>query len=294
MSSMKDIKQRIENIRSTGQIIKAMDMIASTKLHKARAQLEGVRPIYNGLRSSIEELAYCAEASEHPFYREREVKSSLYVVLTSDRGFSGGFNANITLTALEHMEQRKNERLIVVGSKGDKFFRKRNKNIIRRITDVSDAHMYYGTENIAMMIEDIYLSGEVDEVFVAFTQFENVLSHVPFVERLLPIAAVQTDDKISSCKKYEPDVHTLIDHLMPLYLHMYLFMAFSESHTSEQAARMVSMDVAGKNANEMIDKLSHMYNRRRQANITQELSEIVGSASILRDAGTGPQSRLSK
>lgn len=281
MSSMKDIKQRIANIRSTGQIIKAMDMIASTKLHKARAQLEGVRPIYNELKRRVEEVGAHEEADNHAFYQERVVKSSLYVVLTSDRGFAGGFNANITLTALEHMEQGKNEKLIVVGSKGDRYFRKRNKNIIKKITDVSDAHMYYGTESIAKMLEDLYLTGEVDEVFVAYTQFENILSYVPYVERVLPVVTTAPDIKHSSFKIYEPDIHTYIDHIMPLYLHMCLFRAFSESHTSEQAARMVSMDVAGKNANEMIEKLSLMFNRRRQAAITQELSEIVGSASIL-------------
>jgi len=281
MSSMKDIKQRIENVHSTGQIIKAMDMIASTKLHKARASLEGVRPIYNELRRNVDELACREEALTHPFFREREVRNSLYVVLTSDRGFAGGFNANITTAALEHMEQGKNEKLIVVGSKGDKFFTKRNKNIIRKITDVSDVHMYYGTENIAIMLENLFLSGEADEVFVAYTRFENVLSHIPCVEKILPVAPGVSDISSGYGKKYEPDIHAYIDHIMPLYLHMYLFRAFSESHTSEQAARMVSMDVAGKNANEMIEKLSHMYNRRRQSAITQELSEIVGSVSIL-------------
>ncbi|NLZ52514.1 MAG: F0F1 ATP synthase subunit gamma, partial [Thermoanaerobacteraceae bacterium] len=152
-------------------------------------------------------------------------------------------------------------------------------------TDVKDAQVYYGAESVAKWVIDFYLSGEVDEVFIAYTHFENVLSHVPYIEKILPVitGAVETIDE--SDRKYEPDMHTFIDHIIPLYLHMYLFRAFSESHTSEQAARMVSMDAAGKNAEEMIEKLTRMYNRQRQAAITQELSEIVGSTNILNKGG---------
>jgi F-type H+-transporting ATPase subunit gamma len=281
LASMRDIKQRIANISSTEQIIKAMYMIASTKLHKARAQLDGVRPIYQELKSITEELGRQRGAEAHVFYKEREIKNSLYIILTSDRGFSGGYNANIVAKALEHMNQGKNEKILTIGSKGYDFFKKRNKNIIRTITDVADAHVYYGSENIAKWLMNLYLSEVVDEVFVAYTHFENVLNYVPYIERLLPVAIGNKDTEEDSDRKYEPNLLIFIDHLIPLYLHMNLFRAFSESHTSEQAARMVSMDAAGKNATEMIEELTRMYNRKRQAAITQELSEIVGSANIL-------------
>lgn len=285
MTSMRDIKQRIANVKSTEQIIKAMDMIASTKLHKARAQLEGVRPIYRKLKCIVEELGSQEEAETHVFYQERQVRNSLYIILTSDRGFSGGYNVNIIAKALEHMDQGKNEKILVVGSKGYEYFKKRKKNIIRKITDVADEQMYYGTESIAKWVTNLYLSGEADEVFIAYTHFENVLSYVPYVEKLLPVPIVAIDMADKSNRKYEPDTHTFIDHIIPLYLHMNLFRAFSESHTSEQAARMVSMDAAGKNAEEMIEELTRMYNRKRQTAITQELSEIVGSANILHKGG---------
>lgn len=281
MASLRDIKQRISNISSTEKIIRAMYMIASTKLQRARAQLEGVRPIYHELKRIVEELGRQEDSIEHVFYREGQVRNSLYIILTSDRGLSGSYNSNIMSKALDHMNQGKNEKILVVGSKGYEFFKKRNKNIIRTITDVADAHVYYGTESIANWVIDLYLSGEVDEAFIVYTHFETALSYVPYIDRLLPIETSGIDIEDNNDIKYEPDINTFIDHIIPLYLHMNLFRAFSESHTSEQAARMVSMDAAGKNAEEMIEELTHMYNRRRQASITQELSEIVGSANIL-------------
>ncbi len=282
MTSTKDIKQRISNVSSTGQIIKAMDMIASTKLYKSRAQLDGVRPIYNNLKRITEEIGRQKGAEHHVFYKERRVGSTLYVIQTSDRGFSGGYNANIIAKATEHMSQGKNEKLMVVGSKGYEYFSRKKKNIVRKFTDVSDAQVYYGTESIAKWMISLYLAGEVDEVYLAYTQFENVLNYVPKIEKVLPFA---TDPEGDQEKKYEPDLYTYIDHIIPLFLHMKLFRAFLESHTSEQAARMVNMDAAGKNASDMIDNLTRMYNRRRQAAITQELSEIVGSANILNRGG---------
>src|SRR5699024_8238320 len=135
--------------------------------------------------------------------------------------------------------------------------------------------------NLAEWVSELYLSGEVEEVFIAYTRFENVLSYTPQVERLLPVATgVELEGlENSDEKKYEPNLATFIDHVMPLYLHMSLFRAFSEAHTSEHAARMVNMDAAGKNASDLIKDLTSMYNRKRQASITQELSEIVGGAN---------------
>ena len=285
MSSMKELKQRIANISSTKQLIKAMDIVASTKLHRARAQLEGVRPIYLELKRIVEALGRQERVQEHTFYAQRQVRSSLYIILTSDRGFAGGFNANIIAKALAHMEQGKNEKILIVGSKGYAYFKKRGKRIIRKIIDLPDTQVYYGTESIARWVIELYCSGEVDEVFLAYTQFENVLSQVPIVEQLLPVVRATSVLAEEGERKYEPELSIFSDHLIPFYLHMNLFRAFSESHTSEQAARMVSMDAADKNAEEMIEELTRIFNRKRQAGITQELSEIVGSTNILNKGG---------
>ena len=286
MASMKDIKQRIANVSSTEQIIKAMHTIASSKLHKARAQLEGVRPIYYELQRKVMRLARQVQGSDHIFFQERSSddlesgkRHSLYIVITSDRGFAGGYNSNILHETLKHMEGR-NEKILVMGTKGYEFFRKRQKNIIRHIVNVSDSQVYHSTEELSRWLKELYRAGEVDEVFMAYTHFENVLTHVPQVEQLLPVPAPERATEDILDRTYEPDIQTVIDQMIPLYTHMNLFRAFSESHTSEQAARMVNMDAAGKNAEELIEDLTIQYNRERQAAITQELSEIVGGSNI--------------
>ena len=284
MSSTKDIKQRIANIRSVEQIIKAMEMVASTKLVKARRQLEGVRPIYQELKSIVEEVGNLKDAQKHTFYKEREVKNSLYIIVTSDRGLAGSYNANVMTQALRHMEEKK-EKLIVVGFKGCDYFNKKGKDVIRQIIDVRDANVYYGCENLANTAIDLYLSDQVQEVFIVYTHFKNVLSYEPVIQKILPIIGQVVEEKDYSTRKYEPNIETYIEETIPLYLHMKLFRAFSESHTSEQAARMVNMDAAGKNASEIIEDLTSMYNRKRQAAITQEISEIVGSANIMNKGG---------
>lgn len=267
---------------STEQLIKAMDTIASSKLHKARSQLDGVRPMYNGLKRQVEEIGERKAALTHTFYEERDVKQSLYIVMTSDQGYVGNYNSAVLEAALEHMnaDKSKREQVMTIGSKAYSFFMKKNKHISRKITDIADSHVYYGSEEISQWITDRYLSGAVDEVYIVYSQFVNVLTYLPQVEKLLPIKANYVDKGYESDRIYEPSISKVIDHVVPLYLHMNIFRAFSEAHTSEQAARMVNMNAAGKNANELIKDLTLSYNRQRQAAITQELSEIVGGTNF--------------
>jgi len=285
VSSMRSIKQRIGNISSVEQIIRAMDMVASTKLVQARAKLEGVRPIYNELKRIVEEVGTHEKAMTHIFYEQRKVENSLYIILTSNRGLAGGYNSNICKKTLEHMNQGKNEKLIVAGSKGYEFFRNYDKSIVHSIVGVSNENVYYGSENLAKKSIELYLTGAVEEVFIACTRFENVLTHEPTIEKVLPIQTSKQKDMGIDDRKYEPSLEVFIDAMVPLYMHMNLFRAFSEAHTSEQAARRVNMDAAGKNASEIIQDLNRLYNRKRQAAITQEISEIVGSAGVLSKGG---------
>lgn len=280
MSSMRDIKKRISNVSSTAQLIRAMDTIASTSLHKARQQLEGVRPIYTELKRQVEELGERKESLVHPFYEHRPVSNSLYIVMTSDRGYVGSYNSTVLDAAIEHMDQGKNEQILAIGSKGYNCFRKHHKNIVRKVTDVADSHVYYGSESLALWATELYISGKVDEVFIVYTEFVNVLTYQPRVERFLPISVGYDENAYESDRLYEPDVKTVMDKTVPLYLHMNFFRAISESHTCEEAARMVNMDAAGKNADELIKDLRLMYNRQRQAAITQELNEIIGGTNF--------------
>lgn len=280
MASMRDIKQRIANIRSTEQIIKAMYTISSSKLHTLRAQLEGVRPIYRDIIRQTQALAHHPEASGNAFCQEREIRHSLYLVLSSDRGFAGAYNASVLDKAYRHMRRGRNEKILVIGAKGYEYFSRKKKTIVRHVTGIADARVYYGSESLGEWIAEQYLAGEADEVFLVYTHFKNVLSYAPQIDRLLPILPAEGVPPAKDGMRYEPDLNTVIDQTIPLYLHMSLFRAFSEAHTSEQAARMVNMDAARKNASDLIEDLSQQYNRERQAAITQELSEIIGGSNL--------------
>ncbi len=281
MSSIKDIKHRIANVSTTKQIMKAMDMVSVTKLQKARLRLEGVRPLSHELQSLIEDLSNYEGISKNAFTEQRKVKNTAYIVITSDKGLCGGYNLNISKAALEHMNKGKNEQILVIGAKGSEYFKRRDKNILRRITDVSEAQIYEGSGRLSEFITSLYLKGEIDEVFIAYTHFESTLNYVPRVEKVLPISLGVEYGKTDSGKKYEPDGDTFLNHIMPLYLHTLFFALFSESLACEHAARMINMQSANKNATDIIDDLNRMYNRKRQAAITQELNEIVSGANIL-------------
>lgn len=270
------------------QIINAMDMVASTKLIRAREALDGIRPIYFDLKRIVTELGKQRENADHKFFKDQQAKNTLYIILTSDRGLSGSYNSAILKKVFAHMEQGKNEKLIIVGTKGIEFFKNKDKDIIREVYDIEDKNVFYGAESMANYIHEAFLSDEddIEEVYIAYTHFKNVLNLEPRVEKLLPVDMNVDEDAYESDVKYEPTAAVFIDHVIPLYLHMSLFRAFSEAHTSEQAARMVNMDAAGKNASDLLEDLNREYNRKRQAEITQELSEIVGSAESMKKGGT--------
>lgn len=282
MASMKDIKQRISNVSTTRQIIRAMDMVAGTKLHKARLRLDGIRPLYGEMQQRMADLSHCEEAAEHAFAAHRAIKNTAYIVITSNKGLCGSYNNNIAQKALEHMEQGKNEKIVAIGAKGCEYFRKYHKNILYRITDIPEVQIYETAGRLGELASSLYLSGEVDEVYVAYTYFESTLNHVPRVERVLPLPLESGGVPRGEEMRYEPDVPTFLEHLVPFYLHTVFFAASSEALACEYAARMMNMDSAGKNATDVIDDLQRMYNRKRQAAITQELSEIVSGANLLK------------
>ncbi|MGI5900678.1 MAG: ATP synthase F1 subunit gamma [Christensenellales bacterium] len=287
MASIKDIRQRMANVRTTKQVLNAMDMVSATKLHKARSRLDGILAMHGDMKNTIDDLKRFDEIRNHPFAENRQVKQSAYVVITSDMGLCGSYNVNICNAALKHMSDGKNEKILSTGAKGCQYFRRREKNVFCRITDASEAQIYTGAGSLGEITSQMFASGDVDEVFLAYTEFESTLSHIPRVERLLPLYGdLSRLDELKKGEKqvgmkYEPDAASFLDHMLPLYLHMCFFVALSHSMACEHAARMMNMESAGKNAGEIIDDLNLMYNRKRQAAITQELNEIVSSANIL-------------
>jgi len=286
MSSMKAIKKRITSVTNTKKIMKAMNLVAASKLQKAKGRLDDIRPMYNDIKKVMENIrAGAVDETDIPFAEEREVKSILYLILTSDRGLCGSFNATVSKEGLAYVDANKdkNAKIIAVGSKGWDYFRRRGKDVIHRCEGASEATSFADAEALGYRIADMYSSGEVDEVYIIYTHFESVLTHIPYIEKLLPLkmSASESVDSGSVMMSYDPDIKTFIKNAVPMYLNITIFGAMMESAVCEQASRMTSMDSATRNASDIIDDLTLEYNRKRQGMITQEITEIVSGANAL-------------
>jgi len=286
MSSMKAIKKRITSVNNTKKIMKAMNLVAASKLQKAKARLDDIRPMYSDIKKVMEHIrAGVSDDMNIPFAEAREVKNIAYIVLTSDRGLCGSFNAAISKEALAYVEalKDKNAKVIAVGSKGWDYFRRRGKEIVHRCEGASEATAFADAEALGAKVAEMYTEGEVDEVYIVYTHFESVLTHIPYIEKLLPLrmAASEDFDPGSFTMSYDPDINTFITHAVPMYLSITIFGAMMESAVCEQASRMTSMDSATRNASDILDALTLEYNRKRQSMITQEITEIVSGANAL-------------
>ncbi|MCL1819842.1 MAG: ATP synthase F1 subunit gamma [Oscillospiraceae bacterium] len=280
MPSMKFIKRRITSVKNTQQIMKAMNMVAASKLQKAKKRLDTVRPLSLESMRIIKNASLCEGASESVFVTKREVKNTAYVVISGDRGLCGSYNANITKEALASMNEGKNEKIISVGVKSWEFFKRRRKNVMQqRYVGLSDTVYYEDAEHICNYLIRQYIAGEIDEAYIAYTHFETTLSHVPLVVKVLPIEGdpEQTFDNT----EFDPDIAAFLEQAVPACLSMFIYGTLAESSVCEQAARMISMDSANHNAEEIIEDLTLMFNRKRQGIITQEINEIVSGANAL-------------
>jgi len=287
MATMKAIKKRISSVNNTKKIMKAMDLVAASKLQKARMRLENVLPLYENIKLVMEGVKASVQSGEEvAFADEREVKCIAYIVLTSDRGLCGGYNVNVSKEALACINENKDkqEKIIAIGSKGSEYFRRRGKHVFFKCAGPSEATTYENAELIGDMAASMYKSGEVDEVYLIYTHFESILVHSPQVEKLLPLGTGTRDDDSKGVVEmsYDPDVGTFISYAVPMYLNVTIYGAMMESAVCEYASRMTSMDSATRNATEIIEDLTLEYNRKRQGLITQEITEIVSGANALK------------
>ena len=273
--STKEIKNRIRSMESTKQITKAMEMVAASKLRRAQAQVLSSRPYFEILYATIQNIMAQNQDTESAFLKARPVKKSLYVVIAGDRGLAGGYNSNILKMVLAQMEG-KDAVVLPIGKKAMDYFRSHNTNILNdsycNAEDISVGDCF----TISKLLCKAYLSGEVDEIFLAFTQFNSVLSQTATAMLLLPLQAEAKAGQ--TVMEYEPDCETVLGAIIPEYLGGIFYGALCESRASEQAARRTAMDSATQNAEEMIADLSLQFNRARQAAITQEITEIVAGS----------------
>ncbi len=281
---MRDIKRRIKSVNSTKQITKAMELVSSAKLRKAKEALEKTKPYFNSMEETIHGILQNTKGIKHEFLTQRDIKKTAYILITADRGLCGGYNSNIIKLALNHMENKERKSIVAVGSKGRDFFRKRHYDLDGEFTHISETPSFSIAQQISRLSLELYKQGLVDEVYLVFTEFITTINQKPKVVRLLPLEISEDEYKKESKTmiSYEPSPEAVLDYLVPKYVDSMVFGALVESATSEQAARRVAMESATDNAEEMIGNLKLVYNRARQASITQEIAEIVGGAEALK------------
>ena len=287
--TIRDIKRRIRSVSNTKQITKAMELVASAKLRKSREKLEKTRPYFNTVVRSIQEILSSTTGLRHPFLEEREVKRSLYIVITGDRGLAGGYNSNVIRLAEGHMKESNVEVTVVpIGQKGRDYFKKRNYDISGEFVHISEDPRFHHAATIGDLVVELYRKKEIDEVHLVYSHFKSTISQEARMMKLLPAENINDGSEGKSAMaqdtvvEYEPSPEEVLDYLIPKYVNSTIYGALIEAFASEQGARRVAMESATDNAEEMIDDLMLKFNRARQASITQEISEIVGGAEALK------------
>ena len=278
-ASMKDIKLRIKSVESTMQITKAMELVASSKLRKAKERQERCRPYFTGLHQTLENIEKATSDFSSPYQKQRDIKKRCVIVIAGDRGLAGGYNSNVFKSVLPLIEGG-NVCVLPIGKRTVEFFTRNQVEILTtefaEAADVSVADCF----TISNLVTKGYLSGQFDSVSIGYTQFVSMLMQTPVCDNLLPLKKTDSAAKsgVHSLVLYEPSPSAVYDAIVPNYIAGMIYGAMCESVASELGARRTAMDAASKNASEMIDDLSLRYNRARQGAITQEITEIVAGA----------------
>lgn len=288
MPGAKEIRTQINSIGSTRKITKAMEMVAASKMRRAQERMRAAQPYANKMRGVVAHLARAHSEYKHPYTVEREAKAVGFVIVSSDRGLCGGLNVNLFRRAVAAMaewhDQGADVRVSVIGKKASAFFNRFKANIVSEAVNLGDAPQLEELVGAVKVMMDDYMEGRIDRLFVASNAFVNTMTQRPIVEQLIPITPVEKDAEALAHHWdyiYEPDAVEVIDTLMSRYIESLIYQEVAENAACEQAARMVAMKSATDNAGKLIDELQLVYNKARQAAITQELSEIVGGAAAV-------------
>lgn len=279
MASAKDVRRRIRTVKNIEKLTNAMKMVAAARLRKAQERAEAARPYAQKMAEVMMNLASRAGDIEHPLLEVREETNVAYVIIGAERGLAGSFNSNVMNRAMSEITQHSPEqvRLVLVGKKAVAFFRKRPFKVSSDMEvgkDVSFADIV----RITRLLRGIFESGEVDAVYLVYAKFITAMRQEPVAVRLLPMTKPEVGEFEHAEFVFEPDAELLLGTLIPKYVDTQVYQALVESQASEQGARMSAMSAATKNAGEMIDNLTLVYNKARQAAITKEITEIVGGA----------------
>ena len=286
MAVGKEIRTKINSVKNTQKITKAMEMVAASKLRKTQDRMAASRPYADRIRTVIGHLNEANPDYRHPFLEHREVKRVGYIVITTDRGLCGSLNVNLYRSLLNSVKswQEKGAEvdLCVIGAKGIAFLRRLDINIVAATSQIGDAPTVADLIGTIEAMTSSYEKGEIDRLFLVHNVFENTMTQTPDIKTLLPVEAEDAGELQDHWDYlYEPDASELLDSVLERYIESQVYRAAVENVACEMASKMVAMKAATDNAGKFIDQLQLVYNKARQAAITQEISEIVGGAAAV-------------
>ena len=279
---MRDIKRRKSSISSTQQITKAMKLVSTVKLQKAKTRAEQTDPYFNYMYKTVSSMLAKSGNINHPYLKAGDTEKKAVVVITSNRGLAGGYNSNIVKLITGGDFNREDLDIYAVGGKGEEALLSKGYNIVESAPEVIENPTYEDAAALCQKVLDAFSNGEVGEIYLAYTHFKNTVSQEPQLIKMLPVEIDPEDaDDTGIMMNYEPNEEEALDMIIPKYVTSLFYGALVESHASENGARMQAMDSATSNAEEMISDLTLKYNRARQGSITQELTEIIAGANAI-------------
>ena len=285
MASMRDIKRRKGSISSTQQITKAMKLVSTVKLQRAKGKAETTKPYFDCMYDTIATMLSKSDNIDHPYLRARESGKTAVIVITSNRGLAGGYNNNVVkLITGEAAFEKDDLEIYALGKKGRDSFASKGYTVADDLSEVMNGPLYSDAKELSEKLLERFGKGEINEIYLAYTVFKNTVTHVPTMLKLLPVEidAEETEaDGMNVPMNYAPNEEEALGMIIPKYITSLIYGAMMEAVASENGARMQAMDSATSNAEEMIQKLSLDYNRARQGSITQELTEIIAGAQAI-------------
>jgi len=284
MASMIDIKRRKESVTSTQQITKAMKLVSTVKLQKARTRAEQSQPYFDKMYATVTSILQKSGNLRHPYLTANGSEKKAVIMVSSNRGLAGGYNNNVAKLLTESNLKKEDVEVYGVGHKAMEVLTRRGYKIAADHSDMIEEPNYGDALKLGREVLDRYAAGEIGEIWLAYTNFKNTVVHIPKLVKLLPVEIDETkleEEKSKVPMNYEPEAEESLDMIIPKYVCSLIYGAFVESHASENGARMQAMDSATSNAEDMIASLSLAYNRARQGAITQELTEIISGAEAL-------------
>ena len=286
MASMREIKRRRESIQSTGQITKAMKLVSTVKVQKAKGKAESCKPYFDYMYEAVKSMLAKSGNISHPYLQAGESKKKAIILITSNRGLAGGYNSNVVKLLTESNIAKEDAVVYAVGRKGKETLVRKGYKIKEDYSEVMNNPIFSDAAEIGRTVLEAFANGEVGEIYLAYTIFKNTVTHIPTMVKLLPVdVKAEEEDKTTdlTMMNYEPEAEEALDMIIPKYVNSLIYGALVEAVASENGARMQAMDSATSNAEEMISDLGLKYNRARQASITQELTEIVAGASAINE-----------